>query len=191
MRQRAARGLALAAVAFLVGYYYLWQARTATGPFAWRGDKNGYYNLLARGFLSGHLYTVVQPKAALLALPDPWDPRVPDELRWQDMVLYNGRYYLYFGAAPAALLLAPWRAVTGNDMPENFAVCILAFAGFLFGCGALLRVVDLAGARPPAWLLGFLFLALGVGQSVPFLLNHGILPSQAYSSDWRWRAART
>lgn len=184
MNQRAARGLALAAIAVLVGYYYLWQARATTGPFAWRGDKNGYYNLLARGFLSGHLYTVVQPKAALLALPDPWDPHVQDELRWQDMVLYNGRYYLYFGAAPAALLFAPWRAATGNDMPENFAICILAFAGFLFACGALLRVVGLAGARPPLWLLAFLFLALGVCQSVPFLLNRVAVYEVAIASGY-------
>lgn len=184
MRQRAARGLVLAAVAALAGYYYLWQARATTGPFAWRGDKNGFYNLLARGFLSGHLYTVVQPKAALLALPNPWDPRVPDELRWQDMVLHNGRYYLYFGAAPAVLLFAPWRAATGNDLPENFAICLLAFAGFLFACGALLRVVDLAGARPPLWLLAFLFLALGVCQSVPFLLNRAAVYEVAIASGY-------
>jgi hypothetical protein len=184
MRRRAAQYSLLGAVAVLAGYYYLWQARTATGPFAWRGDKNGYYNLLARGFVSGHLYTPVPVKPELLALPDPWDPRAPDGLRWQDMVLYGGRYYLYFGAAPAALLFAPWRLVTGNDLPENFALCALCFGGFLFSCGALLRVLDLADARPPLWFLGFLFLALAVCQSAPFLLQRGAVYEVAIASGY-------
>lgn len=184
MRRPTAPYFLLGAVAALAGYYYLWQARTATGPFAWRGDQNGHYNLLARGFVSGHLYTPVPVKPELLALPDPWDPRVADELRWQDMVLYNGRYYLYFGAAPAALLFAPWRAVTGNDLPENFALCVLCFAGFLFSCCVLLRVLELAQARPPLWLRGFLFLALAVCQSAPFLFQRGAVYEVAIASGY-------
>jgi hypothetical protein len=61
--------------------------------------------------------------------------------------------------------------VTGHDLPENFAALLLCFGGFLFASGALLRVFALARARPPAWLLGVLILALGFCQSVPFLLN--------------------
>jgi hypothetical protein len=173
----------LGAVGLLVGYYYLWQARAA-GPFEWRGDKNAYYDQLARGFLSGHLYVPTQPSPALLALPDPWDPHVPAELRWQDMVLYQGRYYLYFGATPAAILFVPWRIVTGNDLPEPFAVALLCFAGFLFSAGALLRLLDLAQARPPAWLLALLFLALGVCQSAPFLLNRASVYEVAIASGY-------
>src|SRR3954447_4265248 len=173
----------LGAIALLVGYYYLWQARAAA-PFEWRGDKNAFYDQLARGFLSGHLYVPTQPSPALLALPDPYDPHVPDDLRWQDMVLYRGRYYLYFGAAPAVLLFVPWRIATGNDLPEPFAVCILCFAGFLFSAGALLRLLDLAAARPPAWLLAFLFLALGVCQSAPFLLNRAAVYEVAIASGY-------
>jgi hypothetical protein len=171
MSRPQGRHLVLAAVAVLVGCYYLWQARAANGPFAWRGDKNGFYNLLARGFLRGQLYVPVTPSPELLALPDPWSPAVPDSLRWQDMVLYRGRYYLYFGAAPAVLLFAPWRAVTGHDLPEPFAIAVICFAGFLFAAGAFMRVLDLAQARPGLPLLGFLFLALAVCQSAPFLLN--------------------
>jgi hypothetical protein len=182
MTARTAQRLALAAVALAVGYYYLWQARAATGPFAWRGDKNGFYGLLARGFLSGHLYVPIQPKPELLALPNPWDPRVEDSLKWQDMVLYNGRYYLYFGAAPAVLLFVPWRAITGNDLPENFAACILLYGGFLFLSGAVLRVLGLACARPPVWLVPFLFLALGVCHSGPFLLNRAAVYEIAIAS---------
>jgi hypothetical protein len=184
MSARRARLCVLLAAASAVGYYYLWQARAAVGPFPWRGDKNGFYDLLARGFLGGHLYVPIQPSPALLALPNPWDPHVDDALRWQDMVLYGGRYYLYFGAAPAVLLFAPWRLATGNDLPEPFALCVLCFAGFLFSCGALLRALDLAHARPGLGLTAFLFLALGVCQSAPFLLNRAAVYEIAIASGY-------
>jgi hypothetical protein len=126
----------------------------------------------------------VQPKPELLALTDPWDPKVDPALRTQDMVLYGGHYYLYFGAAPAALLFAPWRAVVGHDLPQNFAICILCFGGFLFSCAALLRVLELAERRPGPALMALLFLALGVCQSAPFLLNRADVYEIAIASGY-------
>jgi hypothetical protein len=184
MSPRLRNGAVLALVALAAGSYYLWQARAGNGRFDWRHDSNGFYDLLARGFLAGHLYTPIQPSPKLLALPNPWDPAVDDSLRWQDMALYNGHYYLYFGAAPAALLFTPWRAVTGHDLPENFAMCVLLFAGFLFSCGSLLRVLDLAGARPGPVMLGFCFLALAVCQTAPFLLNRTAVYELAIASGY-------
>ena len=161
----------LGVIALGVACYFLWLARTANGRFDWQHDSNGFYNLLARGFLGGHLYTPIQPSAKLLAMPNPWDPSLDDSIRWQDMALYNGHYYLYFGAAPAVVLFAPWRALTGHDLPESFGICVLCFAGFLFSCGTLLRMLDWAEARPGPVVLAFLFLGLGVCQSAPFLLS--------------------
>src|SRR5262245_19110728 len=112
----AVRSSVLAAVAMLVDAYYLWQARVSNGPFEWGHDLGEYYTLLGQGFARGHTYLPVDPSPALLALPDPYDPKANESVRNQDMVLYHGRYYLYFGAAPALLLFAPWRLLTGHDM---------------------------------------------------------------------------
>ena len=38
-----------AAVALLVGAFYLWSVQAANPPFEWHYDKSGYYDLLARG----------------------------------------------------------------------------------------------------------------------------------------------
>jgi hypothetical protein len=157
--------------AALVVVYYFWAVRAAGKPFEWGADLNGYYDLLARGFLSGHLYLPLPPSPKLLALPNPWDPSVDDSLKWQDMVLYGNRYYLYFGAAPAVLVFAPFRLLARHDLPENFAIFLLCSGGFLFFVGSLLRVLKLASAAPGPLLLAFMVLALGVCQSVPFLLN--------------------
>ena len=74
MTARAARYGVLTLVAALVGSYYLWQARAGNGPFEWGHDLDGYYNLLAQGFASGHLYVPVQPSPQLLALPESVGP---------------------------------------------------------------------------------------------------------------------
>jgi hypothetical protein len=87
------------------------------------------------------------------------------------MVLFGGHYYLYFGAAPAVLLFTPFRLITGHDLPQGFGMFLLCFGGFLFSCGSLLRVLDLARTKAGPFLLALMLLALGICQSVAYLLN--------------------
>jgi hypothetical protein len=155
-----------AAVAAVVGAYYLWGVRAAGYGFVWKQDLPGYYDHLGRAFAGGHLYLPVEPSAQLLAQPNPWDPRVDDSLKMFDAVLYHRRYYLYHGAGPAVMLFAPWRMLTHHDLPENFALFLFCFAGFLFSAGTLATQV-----KVKAWALAVLLLALGICQGVPFLLN--------------------
>jgi hypothetical protein len=163
--------MVLAAVSALVGEYYWWAVRASGDRLFWNQNLNGYYNLLGRGFVAGHLYLPIEPSPQLLSQPNPWDPSVDPALKMHDMALYHGRYYLYFGATPAVLLFAPWRLLTGHDLPERFAIFILAFGGFLCACGALLRVLDLASVRAGPVVLAILLVGLGCCQSIPYLLN--------------------
>ena len=48
---------------------------------------------------------------------------------------------------------------------------LLVAGGFLFSCGALLRLLALADTRPPPALLGLMLLALGICQGAPYLLS--------------------
>ncbi len=167
-----------------VGVYYLWQVRASGTPFYWHYDLGGYYDYLGRGFASGHLYVPIQPSPELLRLPNPWDPAVPENLKMQDMALYSGRYYLYFGAAPAVLLFWPWRVATGHDLPENFALFLLCFGGFLFSAAALVRLLVQAGIPLRGPLLAVLFAALGLCQSIPYLLNRPAVYEIAIASGY-------
>lgn len=157
----------------LVALYFQWTARVASGErFHWgKTDLFGYYNLLARGFVSGHLYLPVDPNPQLLALGNPWDPTVDASLKMHDVALFNGRYYLYYGVAPAVLLFAPYRLLTGQDLPQNFAALVFGFGGFLFSAAALLRLLRHSGSSPGPLRTAVLLLGLGVCQGVPFLLN--------------------
>lgn len=161
----------IAAVIFSIGSYYLWQLRATGDRFDWIHDQNGYYNYLGRALAQGRLELPIKPSPQLLAAPNPWDPAVDDSYRMQDMALFHGRYYLYHGAGPAAMLFAPWRLVTGHDLPERFALFLLCFGGFVFSCAVLLRWLSLTGATPGLPLLVLMLFALGLCQSVPYLLN--------------------
>ncbi|HEY7388916.1 MAG TPA: hypothetical protein VH640_10435 [Bryobacteraceae bacterium] len=153
-------------------------------PFLWRYDLGGYYDYLARGFAAGHLYVPLEPSPVLLGMANPWDPAINDAYKMQDMALYRRHYYLYFGVAPAVLLFWPWRLATGHDLPESFALFLLCLAGFLFSSAKLLRLLDLANARPGGLVLALLVFALGICQSVPYLLNRPAVYEIAIASGY-------
>ena len=168
---RLAQAVVTIAVTLLVGCYYWWAVRAAGDRIEWNGDLRGYYNYLGQAFASGHLHLPITPSSELLALKDPWDPKQNDPYRMHDMVLFGGKYYLYHGAGPAVLLFAPWRRITGHDLPENVAVAVFCIGGFLFYSAALMRVLDDCGNPAGPGLRAFLLLTLGVGQSVPYLCS--------------------
>jgi len=155
----------------LVGCYYEWAVRATGTRFEWGQDLRGYYNYLGRALAAGNLHLPIEPARELLALDNPWDPIKNDPYRMHDMVLFNGRYYLYHGVGPAALVFAPWRIATGNDLPENFAVAVFCFGGFLLYSAALLRILAVDECTPGPALLTLLVFVLGVCQSLPFLCN--------------------
>jgi len=166
-----ARCAVVIGVSLLTGSYFLWAVRASGTVFHWTYDLGGYYDYLGRGLASGHLYVPIEPSPKLLALENPYDPAVDESLKMGDMVLYNRHYYLYFGGTPAALLFAPWRIVTGHDLPENFALFLICFGGYLFSCAALLRLLKLAGLSLSPGFLAVLLVALGFCTGIPFLLN--------------------
>jgi hypothetical protein len=152
--------------------YYWWAIRATGKPVDWNATElHGYYNYLGRAFAAGQLHLPIAPSPELLALPNPWDPDANFNLRMHDMVLYDGRYFLYHGAGPAVLLFTPWRLISGHDLPEHVAVFIFCVGGFLLYLRATARALSVSRFEPSSasWLV--LVLALGVCQSAPFLCN--------------------
>lgn len=98
-------------------------------PLEFGYDLGGYYNYLTRGFLDGQLHVPIQPSQEILAAPNPQDPSLPQEWKMHDMALYKGRYFLYHGMGPVLILLAPWRLVTGFDLPEPVAGLVFIALG--------------------------------------------------------------
>ena len=124
-----ARGLWLSAAAVVT--FSVWTAASAGHPFEWCGVKADYYNLLTDGFLAGHLYLRLAPVPELLALPDPFDPVANARYRVNDLSLYHGRFFLYFGPVPVLTLFLPWRVLTHSGMTESCAALIYVTAGYI------------------------------------------------------------
>ena len=64
-----------------------------------------YYYLLASSFRNGELSLPLNPDPALLKLSNPYDPAARQGIKVpQDVSLYKGKFYLYWGPGPAFLL---------------------------------------------------------------------------------------
>ena len=165
---------------------------TLTGDTLHRGaDRPGYYTLLGRAFAAGQLHLPLTPAPELLGLHDPWEPAQNEPYRLHDLALFDGRYYLYHGAAPALLLFAPFNLASGRDLPERLAALALCFGAFLFAAAALLRLLALAAARPPQWLQLLMLAALGLCTGAPFLLNRVWVYEISIAGGWFFTAAAT
>lgn len=157
-----------------VGSVYLWLTKSGWAQFQWDRDLDGYYDLLGRAFTGGHLQLPLEPRPELLALADPYDARFNQPYRVLDLVLYRRHYYLYQGAAPALLFFVPWRLLTGHDLPESFAVFAFCLAGYIVLCELLLLMLRTLPQRVPIWMFTLLLLTLGLGESVPYLLQRAV-----------------
>jgi len=164
--------VALCAVLACVLAFYLWTAATSSSPFDFGKDQADYYNLLADGFLHGHLSLDVKPPPELLALPDPYDPVANAAHRGlHDASLYRGRYYLQWGPVPALLAFIPYRILPLGDLPQSLAAALFAFAGLCFASALLRFLVRCYLPDTPRWMVGVGVLALATGSAVPFLLR--------------------
>jgi hypothetical protein len=160
--------------ALAVILFYAWAVRQFNDPWHWGHDLNGLYNHLSRSLAQGQLHLPIQPSKELLSAPNPYDPRLPDEWKLHDAVLFQGKYYLYHGVAPALLLFLPYRLIAGSDIYEGVAVLIFVSAAFLIQCLTIKRHIG----RLDHWHV----FALGLANSIPFLLHRVVVYEVAIAS---------
>ncbi len=160
--------LALAVVTAAIFPIYLFLA-TAGQMNDWPPWNSSYYDQLADAFAHCQTSLLTKPDPRLLALPDPYDFRANEPFRLHDALLYQGRYYLYWGPVPA-LLLAPLKALGVGPIDDSY----LAFA---FACGTLIFSAFLIRAlwfrqfrKVPWWTTLPLVVAVGLGNTIPDLL---------------------
>jgi hypothetical protein len=138
MGLRARRYVRLALVLCLAAHVWLISA----GHLGFWPQFTARYDLLARGFALGqtNLPIITNPKFA--ALPDPYDPVANKIFRKKpgvpDSCFYRGKFYIYWGPAPAILLM-PIKAILGqNEMIGDQYVCFAFTQGLLIATALLL-----------------------------------------------------
>jgi hypothetical protein len=104
-------------------------------------------------------------------MADPYDPAQNAPYRMHDVSLYKGRFYLYFGAAPAVTLLLPFRLLTHLRMPENLAVAIFFYFGLVASYFSFEFVLRRFAPNSPRYF-SFVAIALfGFCNFAPYILR--------------------
>jgi len=156
-----------AVVACLILVYYVWLISLGT----WRDwvSTTEYYDKLANAFLQGQVALLDQPKQALLELQDPYsiEQREGIPYLW-DSSLYNGKYYLYWGPAPALVIL-PLKLATHAVVGDQYLTFGFLCGAFLFASLIAARLWIEFPSLPP-WTMVPALLALGLTNPLPWLL---------------------
>lgn len=144
----AGTDLLLILLAVFAFFYYGWVI--GAGRFLDLPSGKDYYGLLSEAFLKGQVSLLVEPSAELLALENPYDldQRRDLDFLW-DITLYKGKYYLYWGPAPA-VLGALYSLLTSRPVTDAGLVLTLV-AGAAFFSLLLLRRLDRIQSLP-RWL---------------------------------------
>lgn len=178
-------GLALIVAVVVTLYVYI--GSYAGDPYRFTKENGNYYPLLVDGFLAGRLGFKVDPPPQLVALKDPYDPvqRVQaGNLGMHDATYYKGRYYLYFGVAPAITLFLPFRLVTGYHFPQNLATVVFCVGGFLCSLGLFLALRRRFFPAGPSWVVWLGAILLGLGNFCPAMLSRNAVWEVPISSGY-------
>ncbi len=101
------------------------------------------YKELAHALKEGRVYLPFEPSKELLNAPNPYDTIYlqANGIDYKaDYVLYDGKYYVYFGIVPEILTYFPAYLLTGKDLPNHYAVFIF-YTLFVLGVVLLYREI--------------------------------------------------
>ena len=162
--------LVLNAGIFLI---YVWFG--SDGLWKTMHNETNYYDLQANAFAKGQLELDVEPDPALLALTDEslYEPenRTGIPVLW-DATFYNGKYYLYWGPAPA-LVLTPLKFFYKEDLGDKL-LSLLFLTGTLFFLN--LTILDLWRkyfSHIPHWAVLAAVAFAGLVNPMPFVMVEG------------------
>jgi len=180
--------LIVAGTLCLAGAHYWWTASSSGNPVVFARHADDYYNLLTDALLAGRLSLATVPDPALLRLKDPYDPvanrpfRIPHVS--EDLSLYKGKLYLYFGVVPAFALFMPFRILSGACLPENLAVALFMFGGAVFAVLSLELISKRWFPKTPFFIKWLCHILLAFSTFAPFVLRRPAVYEVAVSAGY-------
>ena len=124
------------------------------------GFKNTSGNQITKeivdAFKAGQVHLLDEPSEKLLAMENPydWSARRAEGVsaKW-DHLLFDGKYYSYYGIAPVILLFLPYNLLTGYYFPTAEAVFLFGGLGIVFLTLLFMEFVKLFGKKLPNSML--------------------------------------
>ncbi len=139
---------------------------------------SSYYDQLATAFRNGQLNINTHLNPALSKLPNPYDPEAREAIPgldkkgldniW-DMSFYNGKIYIYFGAAPALLLTFVKFIYLGQIGDQTLGFVFIAGL-FIFESLLIYSLWRRYFFNLPGWTVILSILIIGLAHPVPWTL---------------------
>ncbi len=157
-------------IAIIVILIYAWLG--SSGKWQTLKPSTYYYDNLAKGFQSAHLYLPIEPDPRLLLLPNPYDLSARKGIEVPlDLSLYKGKFYMYWEPVPALIIIAikSFRRGLVSD----------SYLAFGFVCGTFLAQFFLVVAiwrrffyNLPKWTLQMSLLLVGLAGPAIFMRHN-------------------
>lgn len=143
--------LSVGLLSSLVIIVYIWFI--SAGLWTSWPNETSYYDLLASAFSHGQLAVEVEPDPALLTMENVYEPsnREGISVLW-DASLYKGKYYLYWGPAPA-LFLATFKIFSEQEVGDKVITFVFAVCAFIFTVLLILELWKKHFLETPLWAL--------------------------------------
>ncbi len=178
----AAHGVSLLAGVIVLSALAVYVFFLSAGTWTKWPESTRYYDDLGAAFRAGRLDLNIQPSAALMVLPDPYEPSVRNSTpgvrafvdRVWDLTFYHGKFYVYWGPGPA-VLLAIVKLFYAGPIADQYLVFIFLAGLLAFSTLLILRLRRDAYADTPISLavIGILFAALLC--PIPWMLNRAAI----------------
>lgn len=166
----------------LVAYVFLISVGTWTNWYT----NSTYYDELATSFWQGKLALNQSPEPALLVLSNPYDPELRAGIPYpQDVSLYKGKFYLYFGPVPA-LILTVLKFFTQEQIGDQYLVFGFAVGILLLEAAFFSQIMKRFLINIPPWFmipgifLTGLITPIGWMLSLGSIYNASILSGQFF-----------
>lgn len=134
--------------------------------------RSTYYDSLATSFSHGQSFLEIKPDPALLALPNPYDPDTRTGIDYpQDVSLYKGKFYLYFGPVPA-LILVFVRILSSNAIGDQYLVFAFVSGIFLLLSLLIVNFQQRYFRDISAWFIALIVLMVGLMNPFVWVLGN-------------------
>jgi hypothetical protein len=141
---------------------------------AGQAASSSYYDMLSKAFSRGQLNLVEAPSQSLLKLPDPYDPLQNKGLRVQDLSLYDGKYFLYWGPAPA-VFIALTHLLISFPIPDVFVVWFSLCGLLAFNISIILWIKRRIFNDLPGWFTLMGIFLVGLSNPIPWILGRPVI----------------
>ncbi len=152
--------LGMTAVFIIGAVLVTWVSMYDQGGGISEGFKNTRGNQITQeivdAFRAGQVHLLDTPSKELLEMENPYDWSARRDLgvpaKW-DHLLFDGKYYSYYGIAPVLLLFLPYNLLTGYYFPTAEAVLLFGALGILFLSLLFLEFAELFCKKIPNSML--------------------------------------